>query len=346
MNPRTGYPFEPPRERGTLRALALAALMHVLLALLLYHGMKWQNSTPAGAEAEIWTEVPDLSTPAPPPQPAPAPAPAQVAPPPAQREEADIALEQEKKRKRQEAERQAQLAEQERLKKQAEQQAEAKRQQELAAQLAAQKAAAEKAAAQKAAAEKLKQQQAQAEKLRQQQLAEQKQKQQQEQLKQQQLKEQQEKLAQQKKQAEQQAAKAKQAAEQAAKQKLDQERRARLAQLQGLAGDSPAGNGLAKSGTGSGAGGNATSAGYAEKVQRRVRPNIIWSGPTDGLETTIAVRCAPDGALLDARIVRSSGNPQWDDAALRAVQKSDPMPLDTNGKAPSSFNIRMRPAGA
>ncbi|WP_323072594.1 cell envelope integrity protein TolA [Mycetohabitans endofungorum] len=295
MKPKTGYPFDPPRERGTWRALALAALMHVLLALFLYHGMKWQNSPPAGAEAEIWTQVP--STPASPP-PAPAPTPAQLAPPPAQREEADIALQQEKRRKQQEAERQAQLAEQERVRRQAEQQAEARRQQ-----LAAQKAAAEK------------------------------------------LKQQQEKLAQAKKQQEQQAAKAKQAAEQAARQKLDQARRARLAQLQGLAGDAPGGNGLAKSGTGTGSGGTATSAGYADKVQRRVRPNVIWSGPTEGLDTLIAVRCAPDGALLDARIARSSGNAQWDDAALRAVQRSDPMPLDTHGKAPASFNIRMRPAG-
>ncbi|HKT92020.1 MAG TPA: protein TolA, partial [Paraburkholderia sp.] len=35
----------------------------------------------------------------------------------------------------------------------------------------------------------------------------------------------------------------------------------------------------------------------------------------------------------------------WDDAALRAVQRSDPMPVDTDGKAPSSFKITLRPAG-
>lgn len=326
MKPNAGYPFEPPRERGTLRALALAALMHVLLALFLYHGMQWQNSPPAGAEAEIWTEVPSASAP---PPPAAAPPPAQFTPPPAQREEADIALQQEKLRKQQEAQRQAQLAEQERVRRQAEQQVDAHRQQ---------------LAAQKAAAEKLKQP---AEKLRERQLAAQQRQaalKQQEALKAQQFKEQQEKLAQAKKQQEQQAAK-KQAAEQAARQKLDQARRARLAQLQGLAGDAPGGNGLAQSGTGTGSGGSATSAGYADKVQRRVRPNVIWSGPTEGLDALIAVRCAPDGALLDARIARSSGNAQWDDAALRAVQRSDPMPLDTHGKAPASFNIRMRPAG-
>ena len=68
-------PIRPPRERGTWKAFALAALMHVLLGILLYHGVNWQNNTPAGAEAELWTEIPDLSTPTPRVSPPPAPPP-------------------------------------------------------------------------------------------------------------------------------------------------------------------------------------------------------------------------------------------------------------------------------
>lgn len=111
---RTAYPPQPPRERGTWRAFALAALMHVLLALFLYHGVQWQNSTPAGAEAELWTAVPDTAAP-----PAIAPPvvtpPAKVAPPPppVRNEEADIALQQ-KKRQQEAAAREAQLEEQRR----------------------------------------------------------------------------------------------------------------------------------------------------------------------------------------------------------------------------------------
>ncbi|PMS12599.1 cell envelope integrity protein TolA [Trinickia caryophylli] len=297
------YPLQPPRERGTGRAFSLALVMHVLLGVFLYHGIHWQNSTPA---------------------------------PPVQDEEADIALQEKKRQQQEAAQRAAQLAEQQRQQRlQAEQEAEAKRQRQLAEQQA-------ELAAQKAAAEKLKRQQA--EKLRQQQLAEQRQ----EQLKQQkedELKQQQ--LDAQKKAEADKAAKAKALAQQQAKQKqqLDQERRARLAQLQGLAGDSPTGNGLAKGGTGTGSGGTAASAGYADKVKRRVRPNIVWAGETQGLETVIAVRCSPTGTLLSATIQRGSGNAQWDDAALRAVQRSDPMPLDDNGRAPASFTITMRPAG-
>jgi len=90
---------------------------------------------------------------------------------------------------------------------------------------------------------------------------------------------------------------------------------------------------------------NAAGSGYLDKVRRRVRPNITWSGEMSGLETEIAVRCSPTGTLLSATISRSSGNSSWDDAALRAVQRSDPMPVDTDGKAPSSFKVVLRPAG-
>ncbi|WP_027799391.1 cell envelope integrity protein TolA [Paraburkholderia dilworthii] len=328
----TEYPLQPPRERGTGRAFVFALAMHALLGFFLYHGIQWQNSTPEGAEAELWTEVPDSAIPrvAPPP-------PAPVAPaPPVPDEQADIAL-QEKKRKQQEAARQAQLAEQQRQQKlQAQQEAEAKRQQQLAEQAA-------QLAAQKAAAAKQKQQQQQAEKLKQQQLAEQ----QKQQLKEQQEEQKQAEAEAQKKADAQKAAKAKAQAEAAAQaKKVDAERRARLAQMQGMAGPpGSTGNGLGKSGTGSGSGGNAASPGYADKVRRVVRPNISWGGETEGLETVIAVRCSPTGTLLSATIAHSSGNSAWDDAALRAVQRSDPMPQDIDGKTPPNFRITLRPAG-
>jgi colicin import membrane protein len=335
-------PFRPPRERGTWRAFGLAVLMHVLLAFFLYHGIHWQNSTPAGAEAELWTDIPDMT---PPPRPVAPPVPVTPAPP-VPTEDADIALQQQK-RKQEEAQRQAQLEEQQRLK--AQQEAEAKRQQQLAAQQAAQLAA-QKAAQlkQQQLQQQQQQQQAAAEKLKQQQLAEQKK---QEQLEQQQKQEEQQKqqeqaAAQAKADAEKKAEAQKKAQAQAeAAKKLAQERQARLAAMQGLAGGSGStGNGLAKSGSGSGSGGTATSPGYADKVRRAVRQNVVWASQDEGLETVVSVRCAPSGTLLSASIVKSSGNQGWDDAALRGVQKTNPMPLDDNGKAPASFLITLRPS--
>ncbi|WP_133650345.1 cell envelope integrity protein TolA [Paraburkholderia flava] len=331
MKQESAYPLQPPRERGTGRAIALAIVMHLLLGYFLYHGIQWQNSTPEGAEAELWTAVPDTTLP----QPVPTP-PVRVAPtPPVNDEEADIAL-QEKKRKQEEAARQAQLAEQQRQKLQAQQEAEAdaKRQQQLAAQQAAQ------LAQQKAADAKQKQQQA--DKLRQQQLAEQ---QKQQQLEQQKEDQQKQAQADAKKKADaDKAAKAKAQADVQAK-KLDQERRARLAQMQGLAGgEGSTGNGLAKSGTGSGSGGTAISPGYADKVKRLVKQNLNYAGAKDQITTLIAVRCSPTGTVLSATIVSSSGNAEWDEAAMRAVRRSDPMPRDVDGKTPPSFNIKLTPA--
>ncbi|WP_250469584.1 TonB family protein [Caballeronia sp. GAFFF2] len=85
--------------------------------------------------------------------------------------------------------------------------------------------------------------------------------------------------------------------------------------------------------------------GYAERVGRRVRTNIAWTNGVAGLETVIGARCAPNGALLSASIVHSSGNAQWDETALRAVQRLDPMPDDTNGETPAAFAVTVRSSG-
>lgn len=83
---------------------------------------------------------------------------------------------------------------------------------------------------------------------------------------------------------------------------------------------------------------------FASKVQRRVRPNIVWAGPNLELETTVEVHCTASGTLLSATVSRSSGNAAWDAAALRAVQRSDPMPVDFDGHTPGDFSITLRPS--
>jgi colicin import membrane protein len=90
----------------------------------------------------------------------------------------------------------------------------------------------------------------------------------------------------------------------------------------------------------------AASETFAAKVARRVRPNIVWDRPSGDLETTISVRCSQEGKILSATIVRSSGNPEWDAVALSAVERSDPMPSDTDRKTPKAFNVTIRPGPA
>ncbi|WP_233850946.1 TonB family protein [Paraburkholderia sp. HD33-4] len=82
---------------------------------------------------------------------------------------------------------------------------------------------------------------------------------------------------------------------------------------------------------------------YAELVRQRVQPNIVWSGKTGPRETVVEVHCTSSGSLESVKIVRSSGDPVWDKAAIEAVQRSDPMPRDENGETPRSFTITLRP---
>ncbi len=91
---------------------------------------------------------------------------------------------------------------------------------------------------------------------------------------------------------------------------------------------------------------DAASETFSAKVERLVRAKIVWDGQTYHLRTTISVRCASDGKLLAAKIVRSSGNPEWDAVALSAVQHSDPMPPDLDGKTPKNFRVTVQPGPA
>ena len=100
MKTADSYPYQPVKERGTLRSFLLALFMHLLLGIVLYYGVNWQISTPAGVEAELWEEVPDTPAPepAPRPQPQPTPAPPAHVAQPRPEEDADIALERQKRR--------------------------------------------------------------------------------------------------------------------------------------------------------------------------------------------------------------------------------------------------------
>nr|WP_202126786.1 cell envelope integrity protein TolA [Cupriavidus sp. SW-Y-13] len=325
-----------------MRSFLAALFMHLLLGIVLYFGVQWQSSTPVGAEAELWEEIPDV-TPAPPPRPVvqPAPEPPQPAVRSKVEEAADIALEQKKRKQAEEAaEREAEARREQARKEQEKKDAQRKedqRQQQLEAQRkedAKKKADKEKADKDKAdkaalaAKEKAEQDRKEAD-------------------------------AKAKADADKQA-KARADAEKQAKAKADAEAKAKreaasnaarnseLARLKALAGGGTAGatgGGVGNAaGSGAGSGGKA-SPGYSDKVRRRVKPNIIFAGDTDGNPAAVvAVRLAPDGSILSKRLAKSSGNSDWDNAVLRGVERSDPLPRDEDGKAPTfEFTITVRP---
>lgn len=86
------------------------------------------------------------------------------------------------------------------------------------------------------------------------------------------------------------------------------------------------------------------SAGYAARVAARIRPNIVYTEEFPArLATEIEVRTAPDGNILSRRVVRGSGNSAWDEAALRAIDRTGSLPRDTDGRVPSPLVVVVRP---
>ncbi|MGX6566667.1 cell envelope integrity protein TolA [Cupriavidus necator] len=122
----------------------------------------------------------------------------------------------------------------------------------------------------------------------------------------------------------------------------DSQRQNELARLEALAARAIASSSVGNH-AGTGAGG-ALSAGYGERVRRRVKPNIFFTEDLAGNPAAVvAVQLAPDGSVLSARLTKPSGNPAWDAAVLRAVERSSPLPRDDNGIGPSTLIITFKP---
>jgi len=136
-------------------------------------------------------------------------------------------------------------------------------------------------------------------------------------------------------------------AEQAQSEKAQKAEAARLAairdqQMKRLAGLAGATGGPTDSGDALHSSG--PSANYAGRVAARVKPNILFTDTIDGNpQAVVQVRLAPDGTIIGKRLVQSSGVKAWDDAVLRAIERTEILPLD-NGRAPPPFvEIGFRP---
>ncbi len=51
----------------------------------------------------------------------------------------------------------------------------------------------------------------------------------------------------------------------------------------------------------------------------------------------------PDGTIAARRILRASGAPAWDDAVLRAIDRTAVLPRDVDGRVPPTIVIVFRP---
>ena len=86
------------------------------------------------------------------------------------------------------------------------------------------------------------------------------------------------------------------------------------------------------------------SAGYGARVAARIKPNVVFTETVTGNpRAEVEVRTLPDGTIAGRRIVKSSGNTDWDEAVLKAIDRTATLPRDTDGRVPSSLIIGLRP---
>ncbi len=86
------------------------------------------------------------------------------------------------------------------------------------------------------------------------------------------------------------------------------------------------------------------SAGYAGRIIARVKPNIVFTETIQGNpQAVVEVRCAPDGRIVSRRLVTSSGVAPWDEAVLRALDRTEVLPADGDGRVPSLMQLSFKP---
>jgi colicin import membrane protein len=85
------------------------------------------------------------------------------------------------------------------------------------------------------------------------------------------------------------------------------------------------------------------SATYAGRIKARVKPNVVFNETVPGNPVaSVEVRAAADGTIVQRRLVRSSGVPSWDEAVLRAIDKTEILPRDVDGRVPGTMVIDFR----
>ena len=87
------------------------------------------------------------------------------------------------------------------------------------------------------------------------------------------------------------------------------------------------------------------SASYGGRIIARVKPNIVFN-PDDVSGNPVAeveVRTAPDGKIMSRKLIKSSGNKAWDEAVIKALDKTDTLPRDTDGTIPTMMVLGFKP---
>ena len=83
---------------------------------------------------------------------------------------------------------------------------------------------------------------------------------------------------------------------------------------------------------------------YAQRIRAAILPYIVLAEPIEGNPAAqVKVTTRPNGEVVDAELVESSGFPGWDESVRLAVLKAGRIPFDVDGKVPPVLVISFRP---
>ena len=79
----------------------------------------------------------------------------------------------------------------------------------------------------------------------------------------------------------------------------------------------------------------------------RIRPNITFAidiaAITGNPGAEVEVLSAPDGTIVSRKLLQSSGIQAWDEAVLKAIDKTETLPRDIDGRVPGHLVFMFRP---
>lgn len=86
------------------------------------------------------------------------------------------------------------------------------------------------------------------------------------------------------------------------------------------------------------------SAAYGGRIKARIKPNIVFTDNVSGNPLAVVeVRCGPDGRILSTKFIERSGVASWDEAVMRALDRTEVLPADESGRVPPVMQLEFRP---
>jgi colicin import membrane protein len=83
---------------------------------------------------------------------------------------------------------------------------------------------------------------------------------------------------------------------------------------------------------------------YAGRIAAIIKRNIVFTDvASDNPTAVVSVRVAPDGTIVGRQLTKSSGVKSWDEAVLRAIDKTEIIPRDKDCRVPPQFPISFSP---